>query len=65
MTAAVNPSYKECKNNEKLDHIPGSFGLPIIGQTFQLVKDLYGTIDRQYHTAMLAASAWRVSAAHC
>jgi cytochrome P450 len=48
MTAAVNPSYKECKNNEKLDHIPGSFGLPIIGQTFQLVKDLYGTIDRQY-----------------
>ena len=48
MSTTVNLSYKEAKNNEKLDHIPGSFGLPIIGQTFQLVKDLYGTIDRQY-----------------
>ncbi len=48
MATAVNQNYKECKNNENLDHIPGSFGLPIIGQTFQLVKDLYGTIDHQY-----------------
>lgn len=48
MSTVANPEYKLAKNNESLDHIPGSFGLPIIGQTFQLVGDLYGTIDNQY-----------------
>ena len=48
MTTTVNPEYKLAKNNTNLDHIPGSFGIPIIGQTFQLVNDLYGTIDNQY-----------------
>jgi cytochrome P450 len=48
MTTVASTSYKDCKNNTNLDHIPGSFGLPIIGQTFSLVKDLYGTIDGQY-----------------
>ena len=47
MTEAV-ASYKLEKDNRKLDHIPGSFGLPVIGHTVSLVKDLYGTIDKQY-----------------
>ena len=48
MATAVNTDYKLAPNNDKLDHIPGSFGWPIIGHTFPLVKDLYGTIDKQY-----------------
>ncbi|MDX1505234.1 MAG: cytochrome P450 [Spongiibacter sp.] len=48
MATAVNTGYKQAKNNENLDHIPGSFGWPVIGYTFPLVKDLYGTIDSQY-----------------
>ena len=47
MTEAV-ASYKQAKDNHKLNHIPGSFGLPIIGHTISLVKDLYGTVDKQY-----------------
>ncbi len=50
MSNAVASDYKLAKDNHKLDHIPGSFGWPIIGQTIDLVKDLYGTIDRQYKT---------------
>ena len=41
MTAAVNPSYKECKNNKKLAHIRGSFGFPIIAPAYQYEKQLY------------------------
>lgn len=48
MATAVNTDYKLAPNNNKLDHIPGSFGWPVIGHTFPLVKDLYGTIDKQY-----------------
>ena len=47
MTEAV-ASYKEAKDNHKLDHIPGSYGMPVIGHTVALVKDLYGTVDKQY-----------------
>ena len=47
-TTAVNTDYKLAPDCTDLDHVPGTFGLPIIGQTFSLVKDLYGTIDKQY-----------------
>jgi cytochrome P450 len=48
MATVLTGDYRDHKDNHKLDHIPGSFGLPIIGHTFPLVKDLYGTIDKQY-----------------
>ncbi|MBB3048309.1 cytochrome P450 [Litorivivens lipolytica] len=47
MTEAV-ANYKLAKDNHQLSHIPGSFGWPLIGHTISLVKDLYGTIDKQY-----------------
>ena len=48
MSSAVSTEYKLAKNNTDLGHIPGSFGLPVIGYTFPLVRDLYGTVDRHY-----------------
>ena len=45
-TAVVD--YRSAKDNHDLSHIPGSFGLPIIGDTFKLVKDFNGTIDNQH-----------------
>lgn len=50
MSNAAATDYKLAKDNTNLNHIPGSFGLPIIGHTIELVKDLYGTIDHQYKT---------------
>ena len=47
-STAVNTDYKLAPDCTDLKHIPGSFGLPVIGHTFPLVKDLYGTIDKQY-----------------
>lgn len=48
MATATSTDYRQLKNNHGLKHIPGSFGAPVIGHTFALVKDLYGTIDKQY-----------------
>lgn len=48
MAEAGSSAYTRAKDNTELAHIPGSFGLPVIGQTFSLVRDLYATIDRQY-----------------
>ena len=45
-STAVNTDYKQAPDCTDLQHIPGSFGMPIIGHTFALVKDLYGTIDK-------------------
>ncbi len=44
---ATTADYKHVATNKNLDHIPGSFGMPLVGQTFSLLKDFDGTIDRQ------------------
>ncbi len=41
--------YKQATDNHDLNHIPGSFGRPVVGHYFDMVKDIYGTIDKQYH----------------
>ena len=48
MSVAELDNYKQAADNRDLKHIPGSFGLPVIGHFFEMVTDLYGTIDRQY-----------------
>ncbi|MBD2857793.1 cytochrome P450 [Spongiibacter sp. KMU-158] len=50
MATALTHDYREHKDNHDLKHIPGTFGPPIIGHTFPLVRDLYGTIEKQYRT---------------
>lgn len=44
----VDLSYKKRPTNSHLAHVPGRDGLPVIGRTFELVKDFYGLIDDQY-----------------
>lgn len=48
MPPVQDQGYRLRKDNTALDHIPGSFGPPIVGHTISLVRDLHGTIDRQY-----------------
>lgn len=48
MAIVANDNYREQPDNTKLDHIPGDYGLPVLGYTIPLVKDLHATIDRQY-----------------
>ena len=50
MTTLAKTDYRAEKDNQNLEHIPGKYGLPVVGQVLSLVKDLYGTIDKQYQT---------------
>ena len=47
MPTNAEADYKRHEDNHDLAHIPGDFGLPIVGQTFSLVKDFDGTIEKQ------------------
>ena len=34
--------------NRDLDHLPGDYGLPIVGRTFECVTDPYGFVRKMY-----------------
>ena len=38
------------RENRKLDHLPGSYGLPLFGRTFKALRDPLGNIRTQYET---------------
>ena len=42
------PEYIHHKDNKKLSHIPGSYGLPLIGRTFQFVMNPFEVLDNSY-----------------
>ena len=42
------PDYARIKDNRDLSHIPGSFGLPLIGETFSFVMDPFRVLDTRY-----------------
>ena len=42
------PDYVRHKDNKNLSHIPGSYGLPVVGRTFQFVLDPYKVLDDGY-----------------
>ena len=42
------PEYTRFKDNTKLDHIPGSYGLPLVGDTFQFVMKPFEVLDAHY-----------------
>jgi cytochrome P450 len=42
------PEFVHHKDNKQLDHIPGSYGLPVIGDTFRFVLKPYEVLDEHY-----------------
>ena len=40
MSAVPELDYKNQPDNHDLDHIPGTYGTPIIGETFPWIKDV-------------------------
>jgi len=42
------PEYTRHKDNKHLDNIPGSYGLPVIGNTFRFVLKPYEVLDENY-----------------
>lgn len=46
--SGIDLSYKLKPNCNDLDHLPGQYGLPLIGRTFDLIKDFPGLLDDIY-----------------
>lgn len=44
----MSTAYLQAPDNVRLDHIPGDYGWPVLGYTFDLVKDFYSAVSRQY-----------------
>lgn len=44
----ATPEYTRHKDNKRLDNIPGDYGLPLIGDTFNFVLKPYEMLDRNY-----------------
>jgi cytochrome P450 len=42
------PDYVAHKDNKKLPHIPGSYGLPLIGDTFSFIMEPFKVLDERY-----------------
>jgi cytochrome P450 len=42
------PEYIRHRDNKQLSHIPGSYGLPVLGRTFQFVINPYRVLDENY-----------------
>lgn len=48
---SIDLSYQHAHHNTDLDHIPGDYGwMPYVGNTLELLDDLYGFIDHNYKT---------------
>lgn len=48
-SAASSIDYKSMPDNNKLAHIPGNYGkLPYIGNSLDMIDDLYGFVERNY-----------------
>lgn len=48
MNQLAEPDYVAHRDNHKLDHIPGHYGLPLLGETFSLLSDPYPLFERTY-----------------
>ena len=44
----AQPDYVAQRDNTDLDHIPGNYGLPVIGDTFGFVVKPFEILDRRY-----------------
>ncbi len=48
-SSQVDYSYIHAKDNHKLDHLPGKYGMPLVGYTFPFLVDPYGVLDKMYN----------------
>lgn len=46
--AALDLSYKQKPDAQNLDHIPGEYGMPVLGKTFQILADLSALVQDHY-----------------
>lgn len=44
----AEPSYVHAKDNRNLDHLPGKYGLPLVGYTFPFLVEPYQVLDKIY-----------------
>lgn len=44
----ATPEYTRFKDNKRLGHIPGHYGMPLLGDTFGFVVDPFTVLDRNY-----------------
>ena len=42
------PEYIRHRDNKRLEHIPGSYGLPVLGNTFRFILKPYEVLDENY-----------------
>ena len=45
-TSMENADYMHAPDNKNISHIPGNFGLPLLGQTFGVMNDVVGTLRK-------------------
>ena len=45
---AAAPEYVQHKDNRDLSHIPGSYGLPLLGNTFGFITAPFDSLDQAY-----------------
>lgn len=48
MKPTAGADYTLAPNNNRLGHIPGDYGMPLLGKTFPLFKDPCGTYERHH-----------------
>ena len=46
--AATEQTYKQQPDAQNLDHIPGEYGMPVLGKTFQILADLHVLVHDHY-----------------
>ncbi len=44
----AEPAYVHAKDNRKLNHLPGRYGPPLIGETFRFISNPYQVLDERY-----------------
>ena len=45
---AVDLSYKQEPDAQNLDHIPGDYGIPVLGKTFQILTDMLALVQENF-----------------
>lgn len=44
----VDLSYKQQPDAQNLDHIPGEYGMPVLGKTYEVLTDLHALVQDHF-----------------